>query len=387
MRIIRRRTQARIPSAPGLPPVQGPVNDNTYLAAATQAAVTDVSSGAYDEFLFEDDALIQMPFESALDSHTELLSLRLSERERREVLAHTKEGIKARAKFDKADRRLSESRLEQANCAEDIEYELRVLAGEIPGKNNVYWPGPIPQLTSKFAVRVKLSIPFLLYTFVAFADIAIFVVSLGSIFKHDGWKIAFFAAPAIGIQVGFPHIVGERIALILRGHSKKVSNYIQVGLLGGLWLLFCYALAQIRIEYVKQADHHLKSNVAAVIFLMTLLMVIGLGSLLIFLAIHANPHEHTYLKLLLRQKRLAEKLRKYEARQIEAKAILDAAELQLATVIEIFAKATSESGLALAEAAKGVYRRALINQMSSADFTSSFLKVKQNQADKDGTIE
>jgi hypothetical protein len=91
-----------------------------------------------------------------------------------------------------------------------------------------------------------------------------------------------------------------------------------------------------------------------------------------------NPHEHDYMRILLQIQR--HELRKSKAQQdlLVAQSALPVLELSESVAVASYQDAVRASGEALGEAAKSVYRRSLVNQIGSPEFTSSYLGKTEN---------
>ena len=352
-----------------------PINDNLYLAAASQAAVADKASGAYDEFLFNDDGIRAMPFELAVDSHTNLLTSRLEESLKSSIAKANSAVTRSKTNIANSELRVNLLNKELEDLDVSLDHESQILNGEIKGEHEVYWPASNPEFTSKPSAYFQLSIPWMIFAFVGLADLGIFIFSLGAVFPHGGREIFLFAMPAVGIQVGFPHLVGHRVAWLIRGSKRKYVDLLELIVLAGTWLVFCEALTKVRMNYVKGTSPSLRRNVMLLNFveILTLLMIIGLGAILIFSSARRNPHQSLMMRLKLKKIRLREKLNIATANILQTKCDLELAEVNLAATKEAYSTVVESSSEVLAEAAKSIYRRALVNSMGLSSFTSSYL--------------
>jgi hypothetical protein len=355
------------------------VDDNMYLAAASKAAETDKASGAYDPFLFSEDLLQQMPFEDSVDDHLSLIQIRLRDRGRREVLLHQKAVLDAKSKLSKSENLLSslETRVgeQQANLVNQVE----ILEGSKPGKAGLFWNGSPSELTSKTETRLKLVLPIALFAIVGLVDLGIIINSFTKIPGFKFLEAIIFTAPAVGVQLVFPHFIGNRINLVMHGHSKKLANIIEIVLLSVLWLTFVIVMTEIRMNYIKvtaATEEPLSLSLELFLYIGNALMLVGLGMWLLLTAARSNHHEREHRRLSLAIHTLREKLAKQQSKQAAILAEIPTLELSLKVSQESYADAVEASRVELADAAKSVYRRSLINQMGAVEFTSAYMQEK-----------
>ena len=147
----------------GLPILPDAVNDNMYLAAASKAAELDKASGAYDHFLFEEKALKQMPFERAVDTHLGLVSLRLEDRGRREVLRLQKQTLAGKAKVEIAQMRTDRLSKQIETLEDRLDQQKQILRSESSGRHGLFWPGAVPEVTTQLTGFFKVLIPYLVF--------------------------------------------------------------------------------------------------------------------------------------------------------------------------------------------------------------------------------
>lgn len=363
----------------GLPKLPENVDDNMYLAAASKAAEADKLSGAYDQFLFSEDMLQQMPFEESVDDHLSLIQIRLKDRGRREVLVHQKALLEAKARLSTTeneilslDERLSE---QQQNLLSQAE----ILDGQKPGRAGLIWKGSPSELTSIAEARLKLFLPIALFAIVGVVDIGIIVKSFTNIPGFTFVEAAIFTAPAVGVQLVFPHFIGNRINLVMRGHAKKLANAIEIFVLGTLWLTFVLVMTEIRMNFIKgiaATEEPLSLSLELFLYIGNALMLVGLGMWLLLTAARSNHHESEHNRINLAIHILREKLAKQQAKRAAILAEIPTLELSLKVSEESYSDAVEASRVELAEAAKSVYRRALINQIGEVEFTSAYMSEK-----------
>jgi hypothetical protein len=372
MRKFRELYQKRTPS--NVPALPDNVDDNFYLASASKAAEIDKLSGAYDEFLFSEDGLTQMPYERAVDDHLALVEMRILDRGRRAVLIEKHKLIDAEAEVSKLLRREEAIQADINQREEKISDQAEILAGNKIGKSGVYWAGTAPTQTSLVNGAVRIAIPYLVYLFVALADLVLIFLSLRAIFI-DTVEAFFFTIPALAIQVIFPHFIGSRISLLSHKAPNRKLLISELAFLTVVWITFAVTITEIRMQYIVNQD-----NVAPAVLLMLpqlwagmFLMLIGLGTWLILKEALMNPHEVIYARLLFSINRLNKKLEKNRFKITKTTGLIPAIEASLDVAEKSYSDQIQAARNELAEAAKSVYRRALINQLGEVDFTSAYL--------------
>ena len=365
----------------GLPKLPDNVDDNMYLAAASKAAETDKASGAYDQFLFSEDLLQQMPFEDSVDDHLSLIQVRLRDRGRREVLLHQKALLEAKANLSKIENDMGslEARLDEQKS--NLANQSEILSGTKPGKAGLFWQGSPPEFTSKAEARLKLALPIALFAIVGLVDLGIIINSFTKIPGFKFLEAIIFTAPAVGVQLVFPHFIGSRINFIMRGHSKKFANVVEAVVLAILWLTFVLVMTEIRMNFIKvnaATEEPLSLTLELFLYIGNALMLVGLGMWLLLNAARENHHEVEHLRINLAMHKLREKLANRQTRRAATLAEIPTLELSLKVSEDSYADAVEASRLELADAAKSVYRRALINQMGAVEFTSAYMQEKPN---------
>ena len=382
MRLFRRKTsnvgtRGRI----GLIELPTNVDDNLYLAAASKAAFADKQSGAYDEFLFTDDSHVKMPFEYALEAHTRLVSSRLEDQGRREIEKRQRLVLQAHSKIAKLTQILEQLRAKLTTNEADLKRQQSILDGREKGDHEMYWTDSIPHVASTISARFRLWAHGITFVIVAVIDFGILKLSFQSLPGfNEGWDAVLLTFPALGIQVVFPHLLGERLAFIMRGHPRKKHNRNEAVLLALGWIAFVLVITLIRINFISQQGGSTISNQEAMAKLqpaiqgLSLLMLIGLGAWMILLASRRNPHKNEYLHLLLAKQKLMRRFSAAEINLLSAEGELPPLELSLQVAEESYENAVVVAKREMNEAARMVYKRALINSMSDVQFTTAYLK-------------
>ena len=361
----------------GLPELPEDVDDNLYLAAAANAAVADKNSGSYDEFLFSEHGMERMPFEDAVDSHLNLVQLRLKDRGRRELLVKQQALLEAKARLAQVRASLETMQARLKAVRSKLSEQQSILDGKARGKHGLYWPGSAPELTTKRGARFRISTPILTFALVGLIDIYVIILSLQSLDGFDGWEPYVFALPAVGVQLVFPHFIGERIRLMLHGHPKKVINAIESALLAIGWIGFVWSMTQIRMEYivktVMESGGTLSFSLRLALQLMIIVMLVALGTWLMLATARSNPHEREMGRLQLAERLANEQVQSLTEKVTSLEAQVPVLELAVKVSEESYKDAIQAAGETLADAAKSVYRRALVNQYGAVDFTTAYL--------------
>ncbi len=381
MALFRRRRKLHAPLIDfgGLPNLADGIDDNLYLASAAKAAEIDFKSGAYDKFLFSEDGLRRMPYEVAIESHLALINQRLADAGRRQSLRREAAVLDLETKISKAEAKLARNDKQIENIESQIVYEESILSGLTQGIDNADWRDPKPQLASRLSIFMRIAAPIITLIVASLVDLAIIQASLDSIpgFKFvEAWM---FTAPAVAMQVVFPHLIGLRLGRILRNAEGKLAKAVELSILLILWLAFAFGLTQLRMNFiVTQAsnggDGDITPELGRWLLTSSLLMLVALGGWLIFAASRHNPHESNFLKLnfaLMNRKSAEIKLGAKVADYSNEIAALKQAEK---TAIQAFEDAREAALNQLKQAALDIYRRALINHTGDPDFTSTYAR-------------
>lgn len=360
-----------------LPVLPDEVDDNFYLASASRAGEIDRNSGAYDEYLFSEDGLDKMPFESSVDHHLALVEIRLKDRGRRSLLARQDDLFSLKGKVATSKYRESQIESEIETQNERLIEQKQILEGEKVGRAGLYWKGSIPESTSRFNASLHVALPVLTFLFVGLVDISIIIISFTAIPGFKQIDAMIFALPAVGVQLVFPHLIGDRINLLTHGFKKRFFAFGAIVLLGIVWLSFVYVLTEVRmykiISEAADAGETMSELTNAALFAGNIIMLIGLGTWLLAAAAKSNHHQLEYRRVDLSIKRLSKKLADAKRKSVTLETKIPAMEESLEVISQSYSDAVSTSRNELAEAAKSVYRRSLINQFGAVEFTSSFL--------------
>jgi hypothetical protein len=363
-----RRTPSNIPDLP-----EG-INDNFYLASASKAAEVDILSGAYDEFLFSEDGMAQMPYERAIEDHLALVEMRLVDRGRRSVLVEKLKLLDAESAVVKHLRREDSLSAELLDRDEKLAKQAEILEGEKTGKSNLYWPGAMPVQTSLLNGWMRISARYLVFLLVAAVDIGLIFAAFNQILG-DWRESLLLTLPALGVQIAFPHFVGNRIGLLLRKPAKVAVYYAEIFVMFSIWVTFAIMLTYLRVIFLVNGRETVSiiTQSRDLLFFSLLFMLLGLGLWLMVNEIRHNPHETKFARLLFSKHRVQRALEKNRMKISKASALIPALEASLEVAEKSFEDSVQAARAELADAAKSVYRRSLVNQLGEVDFTSAYI--------------
>lgn len=369
--------KSKVNSLKNLPRLPEDIDDNFYLASASRAGEIDRLSGAYDEFLFSEDGLDKMPFESSVDHHLALAEIRLKDRGRRSYLSRQDDLFRLKGKV--ATSRYKEEQLQDSISLQQarLSEQVQILEAEKPGRAGLIWKGNIPEVTSLFGAYLGVLLPILTFVFVGIVDIGIIIVSFTAIPGFKEADARLFALPAVGVQLVFPHLIGDRINLLVHGYKKKWLAFGAIFLLAAVWISFVVILTEVRMYKIitdaADAGETMSEITNLALYAGNIIMLLGLGTWLLAVAAKSNHHQHEYRRVDLGIRLLNRKLERTKRKTVALETKIPAMEESLEVIHQSYSDAVSTSRNELAEAAKSVYRRSLINQFGSVEFTSSFL--------------
>jgi len=310
-------------------PLPSHISDNQYLAASAHAGQVDRGTGAYDKYLFEDQEIPEMPYETAVDDHLELMSLRLSQRFRRFISKAENNRIKASRALEREQIRQDSLLNSKLRVEQQIEHQARVLAGEVPGRQGLNWPGESPQLVSVLASRIRLASRYIVFLAIAAVDLWIIQRSLTNlnIQFQESWLLTF---PAVSAQLVFPHLAGIRRSYLVRGMHRKISPWLELLVLLGLWIAFISVMTDIRVRFIVSEiqlyDANMPPELVLTFRVLNAVLLLALGGWLIFLAVRENPHEIESLRAQIKLSMTERKIASSAQRSLSASKKLEEAE-------------------------------------------------------------
>jgi hypothetical protein len=354
----------------------GVISDNQYLASSANAALVDRASGAYDKYLFAEREIPEMPYETAVDEHLDLMSIRLQQRFRR-TIGRAQIGV-IRGKALRARSSLSLSYLtdQKESLDRDLSNNKSILNGQQLGKSGVYWPGSYPDFTNLIGAWSRILFRYLAFLIVGAVDIFIVyrsIVSLGIQTTEAAW----LTAPAVAAQLIFPYLIGTRLALLFRGAPKKLFIAVELFFMFSVWLGFVGVISIIRTQFIIGLIATTGGGETVspeILTLLAVVLLVALGGWLIFQAVRDNPHEADALRLQIKDHGLGLRIIRISIRLEKAEERLLIHTRNLENLNEEVEDAVLASRSNLGQAAKAIYRRTLVNETADPDFTSQYLR-------------
>ena len=143
------------------------------------------------------------------------------------------------------------------------------------------------------------------------------------------------------------------------------------------WAGYVYGMTVLRFNlmldfYVARYQKPMPDDIQLAVFIFSLLILVGLGLWILIRSMNSNPHKGRYSRLLFVYFNKLRALRLAEARLQKTEADLETSLKQL-EVIGAQWDARANSYPQVGESAKAVYRRALVNQQGSPEFTTQYL--------------
>jgi len=370
---LKRRARKIIQSLPDLP---SDIDDNVFIALGTQAAEADKASKAYDEFLFSEEGYEQMPYEDGVDEVLSLQEQRNAERKGRATLL-----IRMRIEYlekliEAHQRNVSATESQREAIEGDLNTELEILRGSQKGEDGGVWEGVSPDTTSRSKHIIEKLKEWGVFVMVAIADAFVVFLSLRAITtnEQEAWILS---GPAIGVQILFPHLVGRAIADARSKTERRAKDRAVAVIVLIAWVGYVFAMTVLRTDliadfYFQRYQKPLEGTLEIAIFIFSVLILVGLGLWVLVRAMNSNPHKSRYsrLKYVYFNKQRAHK--RAEAARAKAEADLEAEIEVLSEVSEQWDK-RAQSYSQVSEAAKSVYRRALVNQLGTPEFTAEYL--------------
>jgi hypothetical protein len=370
---LKRRARKIILSLPDLP---ADIDDNVFIALGTQAAEADKTSKAYDEFLFSEEGYEQMPYEDGVDEVLSLQEQRNAERKGRATLP-IRMRIEYLEKLIEAHKRdVLDAEAEKAAITNDLNSELEVLTGSKKGEDGGFWEGVSPDTTSRSKHMTERLKEWGVFIIVAIADAFVVFLSLRAITNNED-EARMLSAPAIGVQMLFPHLVGRAIADARSKTERRSKDWAIAITVTAAWIGYVFAMTILRTNliadfYFLRYQKPLEGPLEIAIFIFSVLILVGLGLWVLIRALNANPHRSRFSRLKYVYFNKQRALRKAEAAQAKAEADLEAELKVLDEVSEQWDK-RAQSYAQVSEASKSVYRRALVNQVGTPEFTTEYL--------------
>lgn len=349
-----------------------------------QAADTDAQSNSLDQYIFHGDGVdvpggYKTPFEHAIEPEMKAQASRIRDLGRRDVLAASAVQLDIKEASVRTSKKLELLRQKISATQDSISHEAQVLGGEKVGEGEVYRPGVKPNFNGVNGFWGAYR-HILVYAIVGLVDAGVLWSSLEFIFAGNGVEAIIFSIPAIGVQVIFPHFIGEKLNLLLHGTKNKARELTFLIALLGAWGGFVSSISYIRIMHLGEQlaseqvnDPNLAPKIQS-LQIFTPIVLIGLGLWLILEVVKHNQHEVNFVKL----SRLNSKLTK-----LSLKTESDLARLKLREEQQAIAIASLQASVAdhaevveniFPVASRQLYRRQLVNGIGDPEFTTEATK-------------
>jgi len=333
-RAIRRARKSAKRAIRNFPSIVGEINANELLIISAQAAQRDIESKAFDHDSFGEDNFTTTPFLeglSQMSSHQEeLVPQRMVQailEDEAEVSTLSSTLLPPAIRKEKLQTALDLS-------ISKLQHERAVLEGEIAGKDGLDWSGELPDVSTPEKHRWRLARKILTLIIVSGADIGVLWYSLFNVPGFKYLEAFLFTAPAVGIQLVFPHLMGSKLASLSKSpfgsrfdknadpgiQTKKVGHRFSLALKRTIlwamsrarrrvldltiftvlltsWLIFINAVTVIRMDYItKMANEKdgLSDIQALALANFSRLTLIGLGLWLIIMVYKENVHATEY---------------------------------------------------------------------------------------------
>ncbi len=370
---VKRRARKILLALPDLP---SDIDDNVFIALGTQAAEADKNSKAYDEFLFSEEGYEQMPYEDSVQEILSLQQARTPERKGRAELPLRMVIEYIEKLIEVHKRNVTDAEEERDAIKQQLVEESEILTGSKKGEHGGFWEGVAPDTTSRWKHITGVLREWATLVLVAAADALVVFLSLRTITSNQD-EALMLSAPAIGVQILFPHLVGKAIADARSKNSRSVKDWIIAGVVMAAWGGYVYGMTVLRFNlmmdfYVTRYNKPMPDDIQIAVFIFSLLILIGLGLWILIRSMNSNPHKSRYSRLLFVYFNKLRSLRVAESRLQKTEADLEASLKQLAAISEQWDKRAA-SYAQVGESAKAVYRRALVNQQGTPVFTTEYL--------------
>jgi len=381
---VKRRARKILLALPDLP---ADIDDNVFIALGTQAAEADKNSKAYDEFLFSEEGYEQMPYEDSVQEILTLQQSRTPERRGRAELPLRMMIEYIEKLIEVHKRNVSDAEAERDAIKQQLVDESEILTGAKKGEDGGFWEGIAPDTTSRWKHITGVLKEWGILAIVALADAIVVFLSLRTI-TEDEDEARFLAAPAIGVQILFPHLVGRAIADARSKNWRSWKDWLIAGAVLAAWAGYVYGMTVLRFNlmlklYYDRYNEVMPGDIKNAVFVFSLLILVGLGLWILIRSLNSNPHKGRYSRLLFVYFNKVRALRIAQARLQKTEADLEVSIKQLDVIREQWERRAA-SYQQVGESAKAVYRRALVNQQGTPEFTTEYLpetkfKVKKSR--------
>ena len=370
---VKRRARKILLALPDLP---ADIDDNVFIALGTQAAEADKNSKAYDEFLFSEEGYEQMPYEDSVQEILTLQQSRTPERRGRAELPLRMMIEYIEKLIEVHKRNVSDAEAERDAIKQQLVDESEILTGAKKGEDGGFWEGIAPDTTSRWKHITGVLKEWGTLILVAAADALVVFLSLRTVTVNQQ-EALMLSAPAIGVQILFPHLVGRAIADARSKNARSIKDWSIAAVVLAAWVGYVYGMTVLRFNlmldfYFERYQQPMPEDIKVAVFIFSLLILVGLGLWILIRSMNSNPHKGRYSRLLFVYFNKLRALRLAEARLQKTEADLETSRKQLEVISEQWDRRAA-SYQQVGESAKAVYRRALVNQQGSPEFTTEYL--------------
>ncbi len=370
-----------------------PFKFDSFFRTVRAHAYKDQASQSLDRFLIEGDGQellddYRTPFQESLPNRVDLLKNELLLSEHELAIKATVQLHDLEMGHRKADEQVQNVSTRLTLTQADLDLQESILRGEMLGRDGIFRPGQLLAAGNATRDFFRIHSAFFTLLLVGLVDAGVLIISLADLLGQS-FEGLLFSVPAIGIQVLFPHLIGEKLALVLGGSAKRQSEAWFMALLLLVWGSFVAFISIIRGNFVAQeklnAARELKASGvfinenAIALEILTLQLFIpvvlaGLGIWLIFHAYRANPHELEFLKLKKRELRVKRELNHSTTARANASERLRIQNAAIESLKDLNQTHLSVMDRLYSKVGNQVYERVLVNVFGNPDYTTKMTK-------------
>lgn len=382
--------EIRLPQFTAIP---SPIQFESILDSGRKLALADTESNAYDKFLFggdgvETDGQYIFPAEELIVQRMSLESSRAAALGKRDLLKGLVQRLTLQSKHREVLEDLNFLEAKERRLAQERELHGSHLDGERIDADGTKWLGLRRDPAGWIQTRWTLWSSTITLLFVASVDMLVLMMSLAKFIGNDLEGIAF-SIPALGIQVFFPHLIGERLARVVRGKRPMAFDLWSAGFFGAIWLGFAYLIAIVRSLYLESEAQRVigqaAGSTAEILRLeaaakqpfalpITLIIMLGLGTWLIFSAFKTNPHELAYLRLGVQLEKIGKLIASARTEEVAASNRVALQDRAISMLEQNVTEHVDEIRTKFVDAGLKSYRRAIVNSVGNPDFTTAATK-------------
>jgi hypothetical protein len=333
-RAIRRARKSAKKAIREFPTIVGEINANELLIISAQAAQRDIESKAFDDDSFGEDKFTTTPYLEGLSQMSSHQQSLVPQRMVQAILEDEAEVSTLNATLVSPAIRRERLQAALELSTSKLQHERAILEGEIAGKDGLDWSGELPDVSTPEKHRWRLTRKILTLIIVSGADIGVLWYSLFNIPGFSYIEAFLFTAPAVGIQLVFPHLMGSKLASLSKSPfgskfdknvapsdqdakgwhrfglvvktaalwtmskaRRRVLDLTIFTILLTSWLIFINSVTVVRMDYItKMANEKdgLSEIQSIALGNFSRLTLIGLGLWLIIMVYKENVHATEY---------------------------------------------------------------------------------------------